>query len=163
MAADRLEHIGEAAEDVGADRLPLIGRDSGANDGAGPADGEMVRPEERHPFHERLIGRDGLAGPGDNFGPENAVIKPARRRAQLFRSLDRAAVHLRHEVVRRSPAGCAGRRAPVDLRRDPAARVATDGLPFSRHSAKPEPIERDECRHIPHVPVLQQINSYTTF
>jgi hypothetical protein len=40
VAADRLEHVGEAAEDVGADRLPLIGRDGGANDGAGPADGK---------------------------------------------------------------------------------------------------------------------------
>ena len=158
VAADRLEHVGEAAEDVGADRLPLIGRNGGANDGAGPADSEMVRPEKRHPFRERLLGRDGVPGAGDDLGTENAAIEPSRRRAQLFGSLDRAAVHLRQDAVRRSPAGCARRRAPVDLRRDPAARVATDGLRFSGHCAEPEPIERDECRHVPHVPALQQIN-----
>ena len=157
VAADRLEHVGEAAEDVGADRLPLIGRDGGANDGAGPADSEMVRPEKRHAFRERLLGRDGVPGAGDDLGAENAAIEPSRRRAQLFGSLDRGAVHLRQDAVRRASAGHARRRAPVDLRHDPAARVATDGLRFSGHCAEPEPVKRDGCRHVPHVPALQQI------
>ena len=86
MLLDRLQHVAETPEHIGADRLAL--------ERAGPhprrpalvgGDAEMIGPEHHQPFDESAIGDDGPLQPRQRFGAKGFLDDVERCRWRLWR------------------------------------------------------------------------------
>ncbi len=136
------EHVPEAAEEVRADRLALIGAGHRPDEKARARNGEMIRPERGQPLDERCL----AAQHGEGAGVD--LVARALREAVTERRHDRLLPatprrqEARHAVAGRRQGGDLGRnfRPRRDLRLEPAARIAPDRGQFARPRPEAEAV-----------------------
>ena len=125
---DRIQHVGEAAEDMRPDCLALVGRQRRGDHATLAGDGEVVRPELHHPLDQGRRRGDGERGAGRNLGLEIVAIRRPHDLALSLGALEPRCVDIGQDSVRAAERGQRGgqRQVRPDLGLQPAARIAAD-------------------------------------
>ena len=132
MALDGEQHVGEAADDMRADRLALERAGEAAHEGADRRDGEMIAPELRHPLGKRRVALGRGGGPRGDFGEINGTHPLVELLAVGRVLLVAHHLELLGEHHRRRGQAAGERLRLHHLPRDPAARIGRDRVELAR-------------------------------